>query len=613
MGAYEVVTERLSEVTGYHARPGGNWRCPAHEDSSPSLSVTNGAGKVLLHCHAGCRAEDVWQRLGLAAGDLFDEQQRPQASRKPRIARTYDYTDEAGELLYQVVRYEPKGFRQRRPDGQGGWIWDAKGVRKVLYRLPAVLAAKAAGEAIWVCEGEKDADAVATAGACGTCNPGGAGQGKWRDDYSASLMGAREVLVAADLDEAGRAHAKAVVARLGPVVERVRLVLPTKGADMAEHLGAGASLSDVEVWHEPVTEGPARHLEMVSAATITPRPVRWCWTGRIPAGSLSLLAGREGVGKSTVSYSLAADLTRGRLAGIHHDQPRGVIVAATEDSWEHTIVPRLMAHDADLERVWRVDVVTPEGFHDEVSLPEDLPALSERVRSHDVALVLLDPLLSRLRGQLDSHKDAEVRKALEPLVRVADETRTAVVGLIHVNKTASTDPLNVVMGSRAFTAVARSVLFVVPDPDEEGQRMLGLAKSNLGRMDLPSLTFAVENTWVCETEEGEVWTGRIDWRGETERSVRDAMEAAAQESSHTALEEAKEWLENYLDSQGGAADKAAVKSAGAGAGHAWRTLQRASQRLRVTIEAVPGAFPRRTHWMLPATSETERYEEMEEF
>src|SRR3954467_8601890 len=86
-----------------------------------------------------------------------------------------------------------------------------------------------------------------------------------------------------------------------------------------------------------------RRLKLTPVSTIPIRPVRWLWAGRLPLGALSLLGGREGTGKSTVAYSLAAAVTRGQLDGRHHGQPRSVLVAATEDSWEHTIVPRLLA------------------------------------------------------------------------------------------------------------------------------------------------------------------------------------------------------------------------------------------------------------------------------
>ena len=171
-----------------------------------------------------------------------------------------------------------------------------------------------------------------------------------------------------------------------------------------------------------------------------------------------------------------------------------------------------MAAHADLTRVYRVDVKAP----DDAPLTLSSPAGCHRARircarEKDAALVILDPLLSRLDAQLDTHKDAEVRRALEPLSAMADAANITVLGLIHVNKSASSDALNLLMASRAFPAVARNVLFVMTDPDNESQRLLGTPKNNLGRTDLPTLVFQIDNTLVATTPEGPVWTGKLTW------------------------------------------------------------------------------------------------------
>jgi hypothetical protein len=340
-----------------------------------------------------------------------------------------------------------------------------------------------------------------------------------------------------------------------------------------------------------------RSVTLTPASTIHPRPVRWLWQDRVPLGTFALMAGREGVGKTTCSYTIAADVTRGRLPGAHLGTPRGVIIAATEDSWEHTIVPRLIAAGADLTRVYRVDVVTSEGVGTAISLPRDLPALDRLIREYDVALVILDPLLSRLDTALDTHKDAEVRLALEPLVSLANATATCVLGLIHCNKSSSSDALTLVMASRAFVAVARAVLFVMVDPEDDTRRLLGQPKNNLGRSDLPSLMFHIEGSLVATTDEGEVWTGRLVWTGETDRTIREAVEFAADSTGdRTATSEAVDWLHDYLLDQGGCRDRATIEAAGKTAGHSHNAIARARQRLKLHVE--PRGFPRRTFWQL---------------
>jgi G:T/U-mismatch repair DNA glycosylase len=209
--------------------------------------------------------------------------------------------------------------------------------------------------------------------------------------------------------------------------------------------------------------------------------------------------------------------------------------------------------------------------------------------------------MSRLDAKLDTHKDAEVRLALEPLVRLADVTGAAILGLIHVNKSMSTDPLTTLMASRAFAAVARAVLFAMKDPDDETLRLLGQPKNNLGRVDLPTLTFRIQSAHVADTDEGPVFTGRIEWVGESDRSITEALESASETAEgRSAVAEAADWLLDHLASQGGTDDSAAIRTQGGKAGHAFSTLKRARTRIKAISE--PCGFPRRTFWTLPSTA-----------
>ena len=167
---------------------------------------------------------------------------------KSRIVAAYDYTDDAGVLLYQAVRYEPKDFKQRRPDPDhpGKWIWNLKGIPRVIYHLPEVKKAIAAGVTIYVVEGEKDVDNAAKIDITATCNVGGAG--KWKPEYSEVLRGAK-VIVIPDNDKAGRKHAAQVYAALQGIAEIVKIVplpgLPDKG-DVSDWIAAGGTRDQLE-------------------------------------------------------------------------------------------------------------------------------------------------------------------------------------------------------------------------------------------------------------------------------------------------------------------------------------------------------------------------------
>ena len=163
-----------------------------------------------------------------------------------RIVATYDYRDERGRLVYQVVRKEPKTFRQRRPDGAGGWLWDLSGVTPLVYHLPEVIAAVAARDGVWIAEGEKDVDALRSLGLVATCNSGGAG--KWPAAMAPHFVGA-DVTLVRDRDDPGHQHARDVYAKLRRVVRSFRVVEPLAGKDVSEHLDAGKTLAElVPVW-----------------------------------------------------------------------------------------------------------------------------------------------------------------------------------------------------------------------------------------------------------------------------------------------------------------------------------------------------------------------------
>jgi uncharacterized protein DUF3987 len=170
---------------------------------------------------------------------------------KPRdgirhLVASYDYRDEAGDLLFQVVRLSPKEFRQRRPDGNGGWTWNVQGVKRILYRLPDLMAAKKAGRKIAiVVEGEKDADRLYALGAVATCNPMGAK--KWRDEYSDMVRGFEAAIVIADKDGDGRLHAQQVAASLAPVVAHVKIIeLPGECVkDASDFIAADGTLDEI--------------------------------------------------------------------------------------------------------------------------------------------------------------------------------------------------------------------------------------------------------------------------------------------------------------------------------------------------------------------------------
>ena len=327
----DVVRERLT-ARGLEVK--GGWsefsaKCPAHTPSprSKNLSLSvkeNSDGRVLLYCHwdPPCTLDAIVAALDLTMGDLFPEagyRPHPQQVAAPRRqVATYSYHDEQGTLLYQSVRYEPKGFSQRRPDGNGGWILSTKDVRRVPYRLPHLREAVTAGRRVFIVEGERDADRLAELGLIATTNVGGAG--KWLSDYTPYLAGAH-VTVIGDNDDAGRRHVAQVAQALEPVAASLQVLelpgLPAAG-DVSDWLDARHGRGDLEALVNAT--GPADVQALTAPKWDPPQPIP-----KTPTTPLPTLSGDIGdvIDAVAVAYQVPRDLPFLVLLGILGIATRG--------------------------------------------------------------------------------------------------------------------------------------------------------------------------------------------------------------------------------------------------------------------------------------------------
>jgi hypothetical protein len=420
----EILLPKLEGVK----MSGGSWmaRCPAHEDGKASLHIARGDTQpVVLTCHAGCERAMILDAIGLTWDTLCeprDDQPGEWTPNGPAVA-VYDYTDEHGTLLYQVLRSAGKQFCQRIPDvsRRSGWRWKLDDTRRVLYRLPQVIEAIKDGEIIYVAEGEKDVQALERAGAVATCNSGGAG--KWRAEFAEVLSGAI-VRIVADKDEVGQAHARQVWASLEGIAAATEII---EGAgeckDAAEHLASGHTLADFEVTRESAQdETPDLAPDLYEFISVIDPPDEWVIPGILERGDRLIWTGYEGLGKSVLTRQLAVCAA----AGIHpfsgeEFEPQRVLFIDCENPDRKS-----RRHFRKLERVarWKGRAV-PEGLLRILQRPAGVDLtrddgaawLLERVTAHKPDLLVVGPLY-RLHAT-----DTNEEKAARLIVQALDAAR----------------------------------------------------------------------------------------------------------------------------------------------------------------------------------------------
>jgi hypothetical protein len=556
-------------------KPGGEgqWAacCPAHDDGHASLSVSRGDdGRALVHCHAGCTPEAICKALGLDVRDLFCKQER-------RIVATYDYRDASGTLLFQAVRYEPKEFSQRRPDGRGGWIWNMSGVARVLYHLPELHAADPAAT-VFIVEGEKDVHSLEALGLVATCNPMGAE--KWKLLSDDSVLQGRRVVIVQDGDDPGRRHALDVAGRLHGRAAELRIMDAPEGHhDVSDWITARDSQGADELRNQilavaqaapafsPAVAQKANEPELIlrRISDVKRETLQWLWQGRIPLGKLTLLAGDPGLGKSILTLDLAARVSRGLpwpdnslLA-----QPVGVVILFNaEDDVADTIAERLDRAGADDRHLENVLVANP-----------------------GVRLIVVDPI-SAYCGKIDSHNNTEVRSLLVPLAELASRHKAAAIAVTHLSKSGGTKAVYRAIGSLAFTAAARAVWSVVKDPNDQQRRLFLPAKFNLGP-EPDGMAYRIKE-------------GRVEWEADPVKMHADeafAAEAAATNSRGDQRRNAEAWLKQHL-AQGPMLKSQVVADADE-QGFTERTVRRAFKALRGRSKKLEKG----AEWTLPASGQ----------
>lgn len=296
--------------------------------------------------------------------------------------------------------------------------------------------------------------------------------------------------------------------------------------------------------------------KVVKLATVPRREVDWLWPARIPCGAVTLLDGDPGLGKSWLTLDLAARVSRGapmpaEWAGASH--PVGsVLLLSAEDDLGNTIRPRLEALGADLERITAWEEVRQGNTTRPPTLPEDLPLLGKCIRDlGNCRLVVLDPLMAYLSGEVDSHKDSDVRRVMYELRRLAEEHQVAIVIVRHLNKLVNvSDPLYRGGGSIGIIGAARSALIVGLHPEDDSQRVLARTKGNLcAEPDALAYTIAAK-------EDG---SAALDWQGAVDLGASDLLSRRAADQKQERERRSRDAIARFL----GALDRIDPEAKGA--------------------------------------------------
>lgn len=348
------------------------------------------------------------------------------------------------------------------------------------------------------------------------------------------------------------------------------------------------------------TSPGGHYVKLTNAASITPKAIRWLWRYWLARGKMQVLAGSPGTGKTTIAMYLAACITSGRpLPSGECPAVGDVLIWSGEDDPSDTLVPRLIAAGAELSRVHFVSGIYRDGevqrSFDPARDVEVLAAAAAKLEN--VALLIIDPLVSAVSG--DSHKNAEVRRGLQPLVELADKLDAALIGITHYSKgTQGSDPLERVTGSIAFGAMARIVYGTVRMKAEDGETsrmVLARAKSNIGP-DGGGFAYTFKQ---CEIEGG-ISTSYIEWGEELAGTARDLLaepehEGNQQDDRHTETGDAGAWLRDLL--KDGPKLVKDIKQQASKADYAWRTVERAASNTGVIRHR--DGFGTPVTWLLP--------------
>jgi hypothetical protein len=506
------------------------------------------------------------------------------------LQKIHEYTEADGQPIYWRIRLKhPDGRKEIRPmmfDGESYQLKEpAFTDKKPLYNLQGI--ASRPNDTVYIVEGEWCADQLNNLGLLATSSgsSGSADKADWKP-----LQG-RTVIIWPDNDSAGKRYCEAVQRILEPlgchvtVIDVDALGLPEKGdcvdwlakhpATKTEDIAALAVAKPAPI--NTKTQTLAK-VELLRASDITPEPIRWLWDGWLAQGKLHIIAGAPGTGKTTICMAMAAVITQG---GKWPDGSRcnvgNVLIWTGEDDPQDTLVPRLIAHGADLDRVYFVQSVTIGESTKPFDPAHDLHLLKSKAdMMGNISLLIVDPIVSAVAA--DSHKNSEVRRSLQPLVDLAVQLDCAVLGVSHFSKgTAGRDPTERVTGSLAFAALARVVMATAKEKEVDGKasQLLVRTKSNIGK-DSGGFRYKFLQTEIKPA----LLASKVEWGESVDGTAHELLAKAEGMGEQSKPVDATDFIRGILAD--GAIDAKEVFRLGDESGFSKKQLQTASEKMQIT-------------------------------
>jgi RecA-family ATPase len=368
----------------------------------------------------------------------------------------------------------------------------------------------------------------------------------------------------------------AITAASAPGAITATPAIPEQHREKATTYGAPAEDSEALI--------NGRRLLVLDAAQVKPEKIEWVWEGRIARGEHTTIAGDPGAGKSQLTMSIVAAVTTGSLWPCDEGRaPLGnAVILSAEDSVARTLIPRLMAAGADLNRIHIVSATYDQDRNGNqmFNLQSDLDLLEQTIRNiGNVVLVTIDPVSAYMSGGFDSHKNVEVRRVLQPVTELAARTNAAVLSVTHfakANSSTNTKAMHRFIGSVAFTAAPRAAFVVTEDPDDKDRKLFLHAKNNLAKPP-QGLAFRLEQTLIGE--DNDILASSVVWESQPVDMTANEVLAAGGNADRSSLDEAMDFLREEL--RAGEAEFKVIDTQAKKAGIAPRTLKRARAELGI--------------------------------